>query len=254
MKSIWSFIFLLTSLFFPYSLAYGAASRLDKAALSVWKVMAEEDLESAKMQETGVFIGPNHFIATAAFLNAASDITGKEDALSLTLLQEEGAVSSLKLAKVVKISFLDNLVIFETEQSVENYLSLAEKPLELGEDLFLITYPPTIFSRIDDGKFLTTPPRKTIKDLKLFFEDKNRYFLSVSSGLEGNTGGPILNERGQLVGIVSSATDTMLTVTKVSRLKELIIQDIEVRCSSLKPSDVEACINQEMEKLKDATE
>ena len=88
MKYMWSFIFSLNSLFFPYSLAYGATPQLDNAALSVWKTVVGGDLNNTTVQSTGFFIGPNYFVENSGFLNAAIAFDSKttKDGLSIHLI------------------------------------------------------------------------------------------------------------------------------------------------------------------------
>ena len=211
MKYVWSFIFLLNSLFFP-SLVYGvSSSQLENAALSVWKISTEGKRESVR--STGFFIGPNHFVATLAFLEAAIAKTSLD--LSIALSQGENGFV-LKIKNLVLVSPLHNLAVFETDQSVTNYLKFAENPPEPGNDLFLITYPSiTVIGEPGENQLLTTRPRKVIEYLRFFHEDGNdnrHYFLPAASELYGNNiSGPVFNEQGHTVDFLSPTLPQFIT-------------------------------------------
>ena len=104
--------------------------------------------------------------------------------------------------------------------------------------------------KLSEERFITIPPRKIRQTVKILSEDSNNYTLSVGGSLTEETpGGPVLNEQGEVVGVVSSTSHNTLTVTKARHLGDLIIETIVSKCSSFKPSEVTSCIKEETEKF-----
>ena len=136
----------------------------------------------------------------------------------------------------------------KTKENITHFLSLGEDMPEPSADLFVTAYPKGEFTKM----------RKTVD---ISYEDSQYYVFSVNNSvLNGASGSPVLDERGQVVGVTSSAINNFLHAIKVSHLRAFITGDIGIKCPDFKLDEAvefassKACIKEEMENLKKLAE
>ena len=210
--------------------SFQSASQLDRSEPSVWSIGHFFTAGS------GFFIGPNLFVTN--FHVVSESLLNGNTVKDIMLLNKDH--SSLSVKKILALSAFYDLALIETTESVTNYLSIKEKPPESEKELFLLAYPA--------GKF------KKIKKMgHIINEDNQLYtFPANHSSLYGSSGGPVLDEKGQIAGVISSANANIVTAIKVNHLKNLIAGNIGSDCSEATRTRI--CIEKEIEALKEMAE
>ena len=241
--------------------AHETSSKLDNSERAIWKIFSLEIDEGEKdivMNGTGFFVGANHVITN--FHVISSMLSRPEN--DILLLQGENvafikrilalsAVYDLALLEVERFSFTlvfkkevpefeEEVPVSEREGEDADFLSLGEDPSDPSADLFVTAYPKGVFTRMK-------------KTADIFSVDGQQYAFSVNrSDLHGASGAPVLNDQGQVVGVVAKAIDNFLYVIKASYLRAFLAGDIGMICHGSKP--VMDCIKEEMENLKELAE
>ena len=77
--------------------------------------------------------------------------------------------------------------------------------------------------------------------------NKNFSFPVNHKYLPGASGSPILNDQGQVVGVVSVGSANLILAKEVSSLKSLIAGDIGQNCKAM---NIKTCLRKEIENLK----
>ena len=212
--------------------------QLDNSELAIWNIF-----NIGMNNGTGFFVGENLFVTNFHVISYM--LNGSRSLADIILLQEGGDFV-VTIKKVIAVSALHDLALLETEDSVANYLHLRESSPEPGEDLFLRAYPYGVFTEI----------RKTGD---IFFENDLYYtFPTNNSSMAGASGAPILDDQGQVVGVVFLSAHDLLQATKINHLQELIKGNGGIRCAK-SVSVVEQffnkeCIKKEIERLKQLAE
>ena len=126
---------------------------------------------------------------------------------NIEVVTSDGSKSS---AKLIKASDSLDTAVLSTGHMTPNYLSLAKgKSLSLGQDVFTIGYPVT--------SILGSAPKYsegTISALSGLRDDDS--WVQMSTPIQpGNSGGPLVNHEGQVVGIVTAtaAVENFFSVT-----------------------------------------
>ena len=207
-----------------------ALSKLDNAEFSVWRI------ENSVKGGTGFFIGENLFVTNDHVVSGMLKTGAVED----MVLSQKGNTAVLKIKRIVALSVLYDLTLLETNETVENYLSLQKTPLESDDPLFISAYPGSFFKRM----------RQT--GSVIYENDRVLMFPVDHSYLEGASGGPVLNGKGQVVGIMSHRTDNMAIVIKPNHLREFIAGNIGLNC--LRFPDPKICMDKGTENLRELAE
>ena len=180
-------------------------------------------------------IGPNLFVTNFHVLYSMLE---EESSIKDVTFHQKGDVFHLTIKRVVAVSALYDLVLFETEESVTNYLNISDIPIRPNDELLIPGYPQRNFKEVkktgkavDNGYHYNFPV--------------NHYFLL------GSSGSPVLNTKRQVVGVVTLASINVLSVVKSKHLKRLISGDIGLNCSNL---SLVICIEEEIKNLKKLAE
>lgn len=145
-------------------------------------------------QGTGVFISGNGYILTC------DHVLGQQDILNL---QHQGRALTANV--IYRDSILDLALLRVVEPGSYPAIFIAQKPLvngyELGQDAYALGFPLT--------SLLGISPRLTqgIVSAKVGFGDEPSRFQISAPIQPGNSGGPIINKRGELLGLAQSTLD-----------------------------------------------
>ena len=244
------FIFFLLLLFTFFGFSFARADLPDEpflqsenSKLSIWKIISfEENIEENTVYATGFFVGENRFVTN---FHVLLSILGRAKDNTSIALSQEGSDSVLRVKKVLALSALYDLALLETEENTTNFLSLRENPPEPSENLIIPAYPSEIFTTI----------KKTGNIIR---EDSIDYTFPVNNFLlNGASGSPVLDEQGQVVGVVYGGNVNMLSAVHIYHLEEFINRELGTECADIDRfswSSLEACIKEEVESLQELAE
>ena len=172
-------------------------------------------------------ISPNTFLTSFHFFS--NIVYGSTSLNDLALIQEHNS-RVLKVNRLLSVSATYDLVLFEIKGSVENYLNLAEYfSVNDSHQLVLLGYL--------DGAAAEVQGVREIK-----YEGPLSYGFPTDRGnLGGISGGPTLNERGEVVGVAYIALDPLpyMYIIKIEHIQKFMAGDLGLECSSL---DLKPCI------------
>ena len=193
------FIFLIGFSFYACSYAEKNLEQDKYPSSAIWKIQTD------RVGGTGFFISPNLFV-TNFHIVAYRDFFD----LKRTSLSQETHSRVLGIKRVYALSALDDLAIFETKESVTNWLDIADNTPKPYDELFAIGYPKGHWAKV----------RKT---RKIFYQNKYIYSFPANRPLIGGiSGSPVLNQENQIVGILFLSASNLASAIKVNRLKNLI--------------------------------
>lgn len=101
------------------------------------------------------------------------------------------------LATIIDISEKYDIALLVCDYKTSNYLKLNDKNLLVGDTVYTIGNPNGIGLAFEEG-IISAPKKNLIIDNESFLVLQTNMVLN-----EGNSGGPILNAYGEVVGIVS---------------------------------------------------
>ena len=181
---------------------------------------------------TGFFISPKLFVTNFHILSYLSETTENLNEVHLT---QEGNPNTLNIKKVVAVSALYDLVLIETQETSQNYLTLSESKVKADDDLFIIGYPEEILTRVK-------------KTGKINYEDASNFSFPVNhSNLHGASGSPVLNDQGQIIGVLYRVDTNLAFAIKINSLKKFIAGDMRQNCKAI---SFKNCLKKEIENLK----
>ena len=198
---------------------------------SVWKIQGGEN---SLGYGTAFSIGSNLFVTNFHILLF---MLKDENSIKNIVFKQQEKFFSLKIERILVVSALYDIVLFETKESVISYLNIARNPPHSHGELFVLGYPQEEFTEIK-------------KTGKIVSEGYHLYKFPVNhSDLKGASGGPVLNTEGQVVGVVSRASVNLSSAVGLNHLKELITGNIGLDC--LDYVNFVLCIEKEIENLKE---
>ena len=193
---------------------------LENAHLAVWRV--------------GGYIGPSQYSSGTAFAlrsnlfvtNSHVFHTLHRKGVTLPEVQLTQEKNSLKLQidRILRLTDVYDLIFFRTRERVSPYMELAESSFGQLKELTLVGYPGGALRRI----------HQITKEV--IYKDALDYGFQVATDhhgeFGGSSGGPILNARGQVVGIMVEATkrSNMSMGVRVERLYELLNKEKGAVC------------------------
>ena len=179
---------------------------------------------------TAFAVGPNQFVTNFHVIYPM--LKEKNSLKNIMLLQEDKV---LFIKRALKVNSVYDLVLFETQEEVENYLSIEDIFIEKEEELFTVGYPRGLLTKVS-------------KTEGAFYKDDFSYIFPVNhSDLPGSSGSPLFNKKKQLAGVVYLAFGNILHVIQVKYLEEFINKDTK-NCPEW--TDFKFCFDREIESLK----
>ena len=176
-------------------------------------------------------IGPNLFVTN---FHVLCSMLEEESSIKDVTFHQKGDVFHLTIKRVVAVSALYDLVLFETEESVTNYLNISDIPVRPNEEFLIPGYPQNNFKEM----------KKTGKAV----DNGYHYNFPVNHySLLGSSGSPVLNTKRQIVGVATLASTNILSAVKSKHLKRLISGDTGLNCSNL---SLVICREEEIKNLK----
>ena len=98
----------------------------------------------------------------------------------------------LKISKVLATSKEDDYIIFEVNSDVKvKYLNISQNSPEIGENVFAIGNPKGLEQTLSTG-------------IISGYRDNNKYIQTTTEITHGRSGGPLMNLKGEVVGITTA--------------------------------------------------
>ena len=216
-------------------------SSIDEAHKAVWKIQNFAPgvrFGSGKGHSTGTTfaISERYFVTNFHVWN---DLVNRNQALEKIHLMQRGHSRALKVHKLLAVSGTYDIALFETKGSVEKYLGLAKDPrLEKAQPLSALGYPEGVLAHV--GQMWGTH----------YYEDAWVYGFGNYhyTGFGGMSGGPVLNGRGEAIGMEAQSDANVTYAIKLEYLHKLLSSKIGVVCS--RPFRPGRCIRDGKEKVK----
>ena len=185
---------------------------------------------------TAFAIGPNQFITN---FHIVASFLKDNNSIKYVTLSQEGRDSKIQIKRVVALSALYDLALLETEENVTDYLSIAGSSVEQSEKLSVFGYPGGVL--------------KNLKKIgSVLDEDSYFYTFPVNySKLGGLSGSPVLNEKGEVVGVTSMASMNIAIAIKAKFLQEFIAGKEAISCSHMR---AKICLQKDMEAIKNLSD
>ena len=214
----------------------GTQAQQENVLHSVWKISKPYP----RNKGTAFAIGPNNpNNKMITNFHVISRVLGSGGSLEDIVLTQSGSSSQLKIQRVLKVSALYDLVLFETKETVSNYLELTDDFLGPKEELSIVGYPKGVLTTIQ-------------KTGNIFQTGSFSYFPVNTINLFGASGSPVLNTQGKVVGVAYGRRVNLLRFTKVINIQKFLSGQESTLCSPF-PSPVK-CFEQEMMNLMQMSE
>ena len=175
-----------------------------KSAKSIWNIIFPTG------NGTGFFISKNELVTN---FHVVDDLTQYN--IKKFYLIQEGHSRTLKIKQIKHLSTQHDLAVLEIKDEVSDYLKISEEIPQPDEYLFSIGYP--------DGQFSII---KKTSDI-FSFDESSYSFFSDHSYLDGASGSPLLNLKGEVVGVLSTGSKNTAGGIKAIRLKNLLSEEIK---------------------------
>ena len=206
------------------------SDRTEQISRSVWKISNNNGMGTA------FAIGPNQFITN---FHVVEYFLKDKNSIKYVTLSQEGRDSKIQIKRVVAFSALYDLALLETEENVTDYLSIVDSSVEQSEKLSVFGYPGGVLKNLK-------------KTGSVLHEDSYFYTFPVNySKLRGLSGGPVLNENGEVVGVISIANRNIAIAIKAKFLQEFIAGKEAISCSHMR---VKICLQKSIEAIKNLSD
>ena len=118
------------------------------------------------------------------------------------------------LFRVIATDKTNDVAVLKTNYKSRNYIKINEDGAKLGENVIAVGYP--LAGRLSDSVKITRGIVSSLSGL-----DNNIGQIQIDAALQpGNSGGPVLNENGDLVGIASAGLNKLLMAKEAKYIPE----------------------------------
>ncbi|MDC3012982.1 trypsin-like peptidase domain-containing protein [Candidatus Pelagibacter sp.] len=118
------------------------------------------------------------------------------------------------LFKVISTDSFNDIAIISMHNRSKNYLKINDDGAELGEDIMTFGYP--LAGQLSDSVKLTRGIVSALSGI-----ENNIGQIQIDAALQpGNSGGPVLNRKGEVVGIASAGLNKLLMAKKQQTIPE----------------------------------
>ena len=118
------------------------------------------------------------------------------------------------LFRVLNTDKINDVAVLKTDYKSRNYIKINEDGAKLGENVIAVGYP--LAGQLSDSVKITRGIVSSLSGL-----DNNISQIQIDAALQpGNSGGPILNQNGELVGIASAGLDKLLMAKEAEYIPE----------------------------------
>lgn len=181
---------------------------LDHVRQATVFIYVEHDAQTASTG-SGFFVDSSGTIATNCH------VIGDSEALYIKPFGEEFYYN----ASVISVDETNDLALLQLEGTyqVTDFLSLSGKEMKVGDSVFVSGYPKGIDLTISNGIVSNNE--------HYAFGDESEYYMITAAISPGNSGGPVVNESGKVIGIATAKYEEAENVNlarPVSYLRDLI--------------------------------
>ncbi len=233
-----------------FFLAFGLISRAWAQGMvkgihppAVWAIHNKEDMGAELKENQGCglcfAVDSSRFFVTN--FHVLRGLLKRFRSFSDLTLSQEGNPSELKVHRLLIVSGLYDLALFEVNRENGDYMDAAKSPPDSGETLFSVSYERCGFTRMVE---VTKATYEDFFSFMIAFDQQNLL------GGRGSSGGPVLNSSNQVVGVMHATNENMSYVIKGKYLKELIAGQGEGVFTCPDPFSPVSCIRQEEERVK----
>ena len=118
------------------------------------------------------------------------------------------------LFRVLNTDKTNDVAIIKTDQRSPNFIKINEEGAKLGEDIIAVGYP--LSGRLSDSVKITRGIVSALSGI-----DNNSGQIQIDAALQpGNSGGPVINENGELIGIASAGLNKLLMAKEAKYIPE----------------------------------
>ncbi len=118
------------------------------------------------------------------------------------------------LFRVIATDKTNDVAVLKTDYKSRNFIKINEDGAKLGENVIAVGYP--LAGRLSDSVKITRGIVSSLSGL-----DNNIGQIQIDAALQpGNSGGPVLNENGELVGIASAGLNKLLMAKEARYIPE----------------------------------
>jgi tetratricopeptide (TPR) repeat protein len=140
-----------------------------------------------KGKQKSITIGSGFWISSNTIVTNNHVIRGIKN----LFIKPLGKKELIKVKKVVIADSQKDLAVLEVEENIGRELKLAEKPVSIGEDIYVIGNPEGLEGTLSQG---------IISQLRKI---SGKQYLQITAPVSpGSSGGPVLNKNGEVVGVV----------------------------------------------------
>ena len=216
---------------------------VEKAHYAVWEINNYELKPEEALKEKSYSAGTAFAISSTTFItnfHALKHFISAGSPIQSLRLRQEGNNLALKIRRVLALSATYDVVLFEIEGRVENYVDLAKTFSPEKDIIFALGY----------GEDLRSIKRYQVK--KISYEDTLHYGIPTDKEvLSGMSGGPFLNKDGEVVGVLRAGeNDTFYAyMIKLEHVKEFVYGRLGITCFEFDYQDLESCLSKGMLKI-----